>query len=187
MLRMEIDRDKILADLRLYKLIPIIFMVAGKIGKFRTDIVVELFEVFDQLVVGLDHFREHNDGLPGPFVRRGPGLVFLPGYDDLQVFEADVHENVVCEVVVLAPAVVQLAGKDLLPLHELEMVDDGFRRDHQRLRYFGDKTRFLAQQYYDAPTVPVPEDIQEPGDLCKILHIYLMLVMREFKEWEWGF
>ena len=65
------------------------------------------------------------------------------------------------------------------------MVDDGLGRDHQRLRYLGDKTRFLPQQSDDAPAVPVPEDIQEPGNLCEILHIHLMLVIANIKEL-WG-
>src|SRR5208337_555084 len=153
-------------------------MVTGKIGKFRLDIMVELFEVRDQLVVGLYHLCEHNDRLPGPLPGRIPcRCIFLPGYSTLQASQADVYEDVVCEVIVLAPAVIHLAGKDLLPLHELEMLDDGLGRNHQCLRYLGDKARFLPQQPDGTPAVPVPEDIQKPGYLCEILHIHLMLVL----------
>ncbi len=108
-------------------------MVPGKIGKFRIDVVVELFEVGNQLVVGLDHLCKHDDCLPGPLVLRVLSRLIMPDHGALEAVQGNVDEDVVCEIVILAPAVVHLAGEDLLPLHELEVVDNRLGRDHQRL------------------------------------------------------
>src|SRR5208337_2093686 len=162
-------------------------MVSGKIGKFRVDVMVELFEVGYHLVVGLDHLCEHDDCLPGPLVLSVLSRLIMPDHGALEAVQGDVDEDVVCEIVILAPAVVHLAGEDLLPLNELEVVDNCLGRDHQRLRYFGDKAGLLPQEADDAAPVPVPEDIEQPGEFCEILHVHFMLVMQMYKESYRGF
>jgi hypothetical protein len=152
-------------------------MVAGNIVDFYFDVMIDLFEVFQDPVVGTDHLPQQGNGFFQLFVRII--LMFSPDANP-HFLETDIDEDVICQVVVFPPPFICLAGKDGLPLHHLQVVDDCFGGDGQRVRYLGNKTGFLPQQFDDPPAVPVPEDIEQAGNLNSVTHIYIMVVLPVF-------
>lgn len=160
-------------------------MDVGKIVDLGLDVVVDLLDAGEELVVGTDHAGEHGYGLFELVVH--PGVRVRPGGLGPQLLDADIDQDVVGKVVVLPAPVVQLAGEDLLALHQLEVIDDRLGGDHQGVGDLRDKAGFLPEQLDDTPPVAVPEDVQEPGHLCCIVHVYKMLVGLVFISRQSGF
>jgi hypothetical protein len=154
-------------------------MVSGKVIHFCFDIMIYLFEIRKDHIVGFNHSPQHGDRIFDMVVF---GILVIHYFGKHpHLFEIDIDENVILEVIIFPPSFVYLAGKNCFPLHHLEMINDGFWREHQRLRNLGDKTGFLSQQFNDPPSVPVPEDVEQAGNLNSIVHLYLMLVLKIFK------
>ena len=102
--------------------------------------------------------------------RRGiaPSAEFVCSVELL--FEGHPDRDIPGQVVVLPPPVVQVAAQDLHLLHEGQVLDEGLRGEGEPLRELGDKAGLLLQEADDAPPVPVPQDIQDPGVLVTLEH-----------------
>jgi hypothetical protein len=81
-------------------------------------------------------------------------------------YDADIIGN----VVILPPSLIKPECQYFLPLHQLEMLDDGFWREYESIRYFSDKTGLLPEQFDDAPAVSVSKYIEDPCDLNMVQH-----------------
>lgn len=148
-------------------------MVLGKIINFCFDILVELIETLQDTVMGPDHAAENLHRFLELFILR---IFLMERPKQSNLFKADIDKDVICKEVVFPAPLIGLAGKNCFTLHHLEMFDDRFWGEHQGFGDLSDKTGFLPEKVDDAPTVPVPEDIEDPGNFNSIVHIYLMLV-----------
>ena len=99
-------------------------MVAGNIVDFYFNIMVDLFQVPEDPVMGTDHPAKHGNGFLQPLIRFF-AMTLLMEYPHF--LEADIDENIIGQEVVLSPPFIGLAGKDGFAFHHLEVVDDRLR------------------------------------------------------------
>jgi hypothetical protein len=117
-------------------------MVSGKVIHFCFDIMVYLFEIRKDHIVSFNHSPQHGNRAFEMVIPCIIVINYSGKYPNL--FEIDVDENVIFEVIIFPAPVVHLAGKDCFPLHHLEMIDDRFWGEHQRVGDLSDKTGFLS-------------------------------------------
>src|SRR5512137_307066 len=100
-------------------------MVPGKVMYFCFNIMVDLFEIREDHVVGFNHSPEH-DNRVFKVVLTVIHLIIRTCGKFMDLFSADIDQDVICQVVIFPAAIIDLEGEDLFAFHHLEMIDDSF-------------------------------------------------------------
>src|SRR5512136_2214632 len=80
-------------------------MVPGKVMYFCFDIMVDLFEIGEDHIMGLNHSPEHDDRVIEvvlPFIH----LIIWSCGEFMNLFAADIDQDVICQVVIFPSAII---------------------------------------------------------------------------------